>query len=542
MMKKRIFSVVFTAFATVILLTACSKKSNKQGRYIPENAGFVVHINGEALNNKLTWDEIKQNEFFKEMYKDSAHSAFAKTILDNPENSGVNIKSDLIIFMVKDTANSFAVIEGIIKDQAKFKQMLKDANKDATETVKNEFTFFANENTCVAYNKEIFIATTKANDMNKSLGNSNFSSITNAENLIALKEGISLGRNEKFSALIAEKADAHFWINAQHLNVGDGLSGMAAMANLNKLYDGAITAGTINFENGKININAKSYAGKEITDLYKKYSGGNIDNTMIKNIPSQNVAGLFALHFKPEGIKELLKILNIDGLVNLGASQTGFNLDDFIKANKGDILFAVTDLKKDSTDFGANANYIFAASIGEKNSFNKLINAAKKMSTPMLGATAMTEKISFNTNEKYFVLSNNKTNTDAYLTGSANSTYSFLDKITGGSFGGYVNFQYVINNFQQNKNTTSFSTEQYNANIKMWDNLLISGGNFKDGAINQHWEINLMDKTTNSLKQLNNYTGIMAAIDKKKKLADIEKWKTEDVMADEKMLPLPTEK
>jgi hypothetical protein len=65
----------------------------------------------------------------------------------------------------------------------------------------------------------------------------------------------------------------------------------------------------------------------------------------------------------------------------------------------------------------------------------------------------------------------------------------------------------------------------------MWDNLLSTGGDFKNGGITQHMEINLVDKTTNSLKQLNSYLGVMGSIEKKKKDQRNIEWNNNDVPA-----------
>ncbi len=543
-MNKRIFSLTLKAFVAVILFASCSKKTNKEGRYIPSKVGIVVHVNGEALNAKLPWAEIKNNETFKKMIVDTSVSSFTKSLLENPENSGVNTKGDIVLFVMKDTTGGYTAVEGTIKDEAKFKTMLTSALKNGKETVKDGFTYFADEKTSVAYNKEKFIVainTPEVNDMQKTVSNAmdtaaemKIPEVKNtrdmnavAAGILILKEDASLADNEKFSGLMAEKGDAHFWFNAQYFSPTAALSGIGAMANLSKLYDGAITTATFNFENGKINLDAKSYGGKEVTDLYKKYSGKEFDKSMVKNIPSKNLAALFAFNFKPEGVKELLKILNMDGLVNLGAAQAGFNLDDFVKANKGDILIALTDVRQDSIT-GQAADFIFAASINDKPSFNKIIDAGKKFGGPMLGGN---NKFAYNVNDKYFVFTNNKTVTDTYIAGTANTSFDFMDKISGGPFGGFVNFQYIFNNMKPKVTADSLDIEIYNASVKMWDNLLISGGNFKDGGITQHWEVNMMDKNTNSLKQLNSYLGAMSVIQEKKKAKNNVAWMNEDVMA-----------
>ena len=543
-MIKRLLPLTFAAIVAVILFASCSKKTNKEGRYIPSIAGIVVHVNGELLNAKLPWEEIVKNEAFKKMIADTSVSSFTKSLLQNPENSGVNTKGDLMLFVVKDTSGGYTAVEGFVKDENKFKTMLSGALKNGKETMKDGFTYFADEKTSVAYNKEKFIVainTPQLNDMQKTVSSAmdttNQPAITEvkytrdmnavAAGILALKKEASLAKNEKFSDLMAEKGDAHFWFNAEYFSSSAALPGIGAMANLSKLYQGAITTATVNFENGKINLDAKSYGGTEITDLYKKYSGKEFDKSMVKNIPSKNLAGLFAFNFKPEGVKEFLKILNMDGLINLGAAQVGFNLDDFVKANKGDILIAVTDIKQD-TLVGQNADFIFAASINDKTSFNKIIDAGKKFGGPMLGDN---NKYAYNVNDKYFVFTNNKTITDTYIAGTANTSFDFMDKISGGPFGGFVNFQYIFNNMKPKATADSLDVEIYNASVKMWDNLLISGGNFKDGGITQHWEANMMDKNSNSLKQLNSYLGTMSIIQEKKKAKNNIAWMNEDVVA-----------
>lgn len=529
-MQKRFLSFLAVAIIAVVFFSSCSK-TNKQGRYIPAAAGFVMIVNGDALQAKLPWEEIKKNDWFKKMSTDSSMPAFAKSILDNPENSGVNVKSDLILFIVKDSMGSYTAVEGFVKDEAKLKQFITSANKEAKESSKDGYTYFADEQSSIGYNKERFVYTINTPQMAamkmpmqmdttfgqgmQELKNKRDMNVITAA-VIAQKEEGSLAANEKFTTLVSGKNDACFWVNAQYLATLPNLSGMAAAVDITKLYNGAITAGTLNFNNGKIDVDLTSYAGKEMTELYKKYNGSSIDKAMVSNIPSQNVAGLFAFNFKPEGIKEFLKLLNLDGFANLGAGQVGFTLDDFIKANRGDILIAVTDVKSESPL--GSANVIFATSINDKTSFNKIIDAGKKVGGPMLGDNPMVEKLAYNSNDKYFVFSNNKSVADAYLAGTSKQSFSFLDKISGGPFGGYVNFKYIFEAMKPSVNADdSLALAGYAATQKMWDNLLISGGNFKEGGITQHWEINLIDKNTNSLKQLNGYLGTMADLEEKKK-------------------------
>ena len=43
-----------------------------------------------------------------------------------------------------------------------------------------------------------------------------------------------------------------------------------------------------------------------------------------------------------------MKLAGLDGFANMGTAYLGFNVDDFIKANKGDIMFCLSDIKSDT--------------------------------------------------------------------------------------------------------------------------------------------------------------------------------------------------
>ena len=342
-----------------------------------------------------------------------------------------------------------------------------------------------------------------------------------------------------------KNGDIHFWMNGEELNKGGAANPALAMLNMNKLYEGSITAATVNFENGKILLEAKSYAGKELTGLYKKYGGKNFDETMIKRLPVKELAAVFAMSFKPEGIKELLKVLGVDGLANMGLAQLGINLDEFIKANKGDILIAVTGLQqKNLTDSSAavtnnsfiQPDVIFSTSIADKDAFNLLIKAGEKIGNNI----PANFPLAYNTDGKYFAIGNTKENIDKYITGGSNNSFDFLSKINNNPFGGYVNLQYILKAFETSFSKDSAAKVVYEASLKMWDNIYMKGGNFEDGGMVQSGEINLMDKSTNSLKQLNQYIGLLSKIkieqDKKIKVTDI---KMEEIYKDKMPVPPP---
>ena len=552
-MKKRFLTLLGTAFIAVILFSSCAK-NNKQGRYIPSQAAVVLHIDGASLNSKLPWEEIKQNDLFKKMSADTNMSAFERSMMDNPENSGIDIKNDLEIFMIKDSSGGYAGFEGTVKDEAKVKAFLGNMHKDAKETTKDGYTYLTDRKACIAYNKERFFVTfdlPMMNYMNNRMGamstDTSFGMIEEKHDrdlgattamLVGLAEDQSLAKNSKFSELVGTKGDAHIWYNAAELLKGMDMGPMGAMVNAKKLTDGSIFTGTVDFRDGRISFDAKSYLSSEVSDLYKKYSKDGFDKSMVKNIPSQNVAGVMAFSFNPEMIREFLKLMGMDGIANMAMYKMGFTVDDIVKATKGDFVLAATDITRDTIS-GGDGQFIFAASVGDKASFNKIMDAARKQMHMMPGDADPNGKMNYNTNDKYFVYSNKKSAMDAYLAGSANNSFPFMDKISDGPFGGYVNIQYILKAMQPKAGADSSDLASYDASVKLWDDIVLKGGNYSGGGITQHWEVNLIDKSTNSLKQLNQYAGKMGAIEEMKRKKEEEFWRHEDMTVDTSVMVAP---
>ena len=513
--------------AAAFIFSSCSK-TNKEGRYVPKNAAIVVLVNGESISSKLPWADVKQNELFKQLYQDSTLEAYIKSALDNPDNTGIDTKKDFLFFVQKDSIGGYVAIEGTVKDVAKFKQFNTDATKAGAEKEKDGIHFISNNKMTASWEKEKFVIVIDApelNDINK-FSNMNDSSsasmpavkrdaVAVCTQIFALKENNSLGKEAKFTELVKQKGDIHFWMNIGEFNTGT--AGMAAlsMLNMSKLYEGSLATATASFEDGKILIDTKSYAGKELSEIWKKYAGNKVNTDMIKNIPGKDVAVLFALNFKPEGIREFVKLAGLDGFINMGAAFIGFNLDDFIKANKGDILFSMSDITTDSTG-KPDMNVLFSASVGDKDAFGKLISAGNKLGKDKLGMGS--PQIFYNTNDKLFAIGNNKESVNKFITAGGKSDFDFIDKISGGPAAGYVNFQLLLKAFGKEANRDSLDNIMYESSLKMWDNLIVKGGGFEDGGSVQHVEINLVDKKSNSLKQLNNYMGLVGKIQQEKKI------------------------
>ena len=508
---------------TISFATSCNH-SNTLGKMIPKHAFVIVHVNGRALSSKMSWEEVKQSSWFTKFTNDTSVQIWMKKVLDNPETSGIDNKGDLVLFVEKGSdTDAQIVIEGDIKDEKEFTNFCKNISASDDENKQNGVSILRLKNNgVVGWNNKkfafLFDRTVPRMNGDSTIGiHSGFNNgdlTVMCKNLFDLKEDSSMRNNNNFTTLLNETADVHIWQNSEEILKSTPALGMLGMLKLDVFIKNNVSTYAINFENGKIDVKQKLYTSKELMDVLKKYGGGSLNTEMIKNIPTQDIDALVSLHFKPQGIAEILKLTGIDGMLNIFMAQAGFNLDDFVAANKGDVLFVASNMliKKDSTkdssriNYQPNLHYLFAASIGDKSSFNKLMNGGKTLSTQMKKDSG----INYMMNDKYFVLGNDPNSVNKYNAGGNNS-FTFMDEIKDHPIALYIDLNKILGNIAA-VNTDTASKPFLNANAKMWDKIYSSGGNIEDDAFQMHMVVTLVDKSTNSLKQINNLVDLAAKL------------------------------
>jgi hypothetical protein len=522
---------------------------------------FVVNLNTKSLKEKLTWDDIKQSNWYKEALRQyqlnyGSTTDEMKRLFDNPETSGIDLDGGLVFFAEKNAGtDGEIVLEGRVKNKKDFEQFNKNLDKKATTRTEGDLNMITlMDNSVVGWNDQHFIyvfnagaAKSKFNSWDDTTGVQNtmvplvdksiaLSAV--CKNLFSLKSDSSLEKNEKFTDLLKEKGDIHAWINTEEIMKSSPSLGMVGMLKLDIFLKDNISTYAASFDNGKINVKQKGYAGKEFTDFQKKYSGGNINSDMVKAIPSQNVFGALAINFKPEGIKELIKLTGMDGFLNMYTGQMGFNLDDFVKANKGDITLAVTDftMKTGSSVFARpDLNILFSVAIGDKPSFQKLIDAGKKLTSQMGGGNDTS--IAYGQNDKVFAISNHQHFLNDYLAGKSNNKFDFMDKFSGHPINIFIDIHKILSALSAEKKRSADDELIMSESLKLWNNIYVAAGNMEKDAITGNIEINFMDQNTNSLKQLNHYFDEIAKVEMAKRDRLKSEMKTDSTI----MIPPPVD-
>jgi hypothetical protein len=528
-MQRHLLSLLLLA---VVLTSIVSCGSNKTGIAIPKDASFALHVNVKSLTSKVSWQEIQQNEWFKELYARETDS-FAKKTLQDPANSGIDVQGDLGVFIKKQNQGGYMAVEGGIKDAAAFETFATNVNKGGKVVKTGDVSVLNTGNkSLVAWtnNRFVFLSDVpmpslgsrfnSSSDPNEPFSFSSDSLQRFAVELFDLPSKNNLMSDDRFASIMKEPGDIHYWVNAEQYY--NSLGGMLSLLKLNVLFEGNVYGAALSFDNGKITFKSKAFVNKELKGLMEKYAGNKVSAGMINRIPSKNVAAVFAFKYQPQGLLDLLKLMGVDGMVNGFLGSEGYSTAEFAKATKGDILLAVSDfeIKHETTipnpDGGAplvikndmpHANILFATSVNEKPSFDKLFTIMQKKAQQI---PEISSNVHFQLNNDWFAASNSPEQVNAFLSGG-NNNFPFTSRISGKSFGGYIDMQKIMRS-GASAVTDSSAKAALEVSMGMWQDVIMASGGQKDNAFIGDVEINLVDKSTNSLKQLNKYLDSMAKI------------------------------
>jgi hypothetical protein len=535
MQRNLLSSFLFTTVVAGVVVS-CGR-ADKAALSVPKDVAVVIHINAPSLSSKLSWQDIKATEWFKEIYKDASDSV-ARNLLDNPDNSGIDTKSDIVFFVKKQGKGGYFAVTGSIKDLATFEAFNKKVNSGAAITKSGDISLMkVQTKAALAYTDKRFIYIADAPMPNLgnmlSMGRSTYEEAFSftadslqvfGKQLLTLSGDDNLGNDDRFADLIKEPGDVHMWFNTGQYYGSLG-GGMLSMLKLNAFLENNVSATTFNFDNGKMTMKSKQYYSKEMMDLIDKYPAGTVSEDVINRIPSKNVVAVLAGKYPPQGLKEFLKLIGVDGMINGYMGEVGYSLDEFVKANKGDLVLAVSDFELTTTGATTVPNLgggepleipgrtepsvkvLFATSINDKPAFDKLVGIVQKTVPPDAGFMS---KITYKLDNNWFAAGNSPEYVNAFITGG-NNKQPFASRISGHAFGGYIDIQKAITGLGTGMKDSS-DKASYDASLAMWQDAVMVSGGEKGGAVTSEAEINLVDKNTNSLKQLNQYIDKLAKI------------------------------
>src|SRR6478672_10037679 len=81
------------------LFVSCRNSKNKE-LAVPKDAMTIVHINGASVTSKASWKDLSQTDWFRKKQA-ATNNSYDRQLMEDPEKSGVDLKSDFIYFTQK---------------------------------------------------------------------------------------------------------------------------------------------------------------------------------------------------------------------------------------------------------------------------------------------------------------------------------------------------------------------------------------------------------------------------------------------------------
>lgn len=556
------------------LITSCKKSVPKQTRFIPKNAVFVATINTRSLQKKLMKNEATLENIARNFSDSDTTVNKSRQELEDLKSSGIDLDENFYIALVNKgggmTAGGGSMVTaaiGALKDAGKLEAYIK--KKDPTSEVRKEKNYSYSTihgDNIVAWGKDVVIMMSYQKFMAQ--GDMEYDSTTGSFNLrnpgsavtdmkaelesnFNLKEDQSVAAIPEFRDLMQEKSDASLWVNSSASMESLPLP----LPRLKELMSSSFTAAKVNFEDGKIVFDSKSYYSKEFRDILKKYTGPTADLGLVENYPSNNINGFGVFSFNPQMINELVKYLELGGMVDGYLTKmmgSNYTLQDAVKAIKGDFAVVVSDFAATAPSDTArgmrqvaipNLKMIINIPVGDKTQMNRLMDKLVEMQ--MLVKTNNEYRLSENlqrtgyqlsVDDKNLFITSDENLLNQYKAKSkkANLNSGVLNDFKGKSGVAYVNIESILNGITATPNPQV--TNVLPKAKETFKDVKAYSDNFNGKYVEGHAEVRFKNEKENSLTSLLSFVEVVSKnVKTSHSLAD----DMNDVQADTIALPEP---
>jgi len=504
----------FSAIAIASLLFVSCRNSKNKELNVPADASTIVRLNGSSINSKANWNDLLKADWFRREKQVSTDS-FDKQIMEDPERSGVDLKSDFVYFTHKRDFVRYSVFEGELKSASEFEKMLAGQNPGKKVEDGGSYNYMlVDKSDFVSWTSSKFIYISNEPLM----GGNNAVTVDSlkayAGSLFDLKKENSIEANDNYASLIKEPGDIHFWSNTADV-LSDFQFGPIPLIAASAMMQGSVTAGTINFENGKIAMHSKQYLNPTLSKLVQKYSARPLTADQLNHVaPTASI--VIAMNYDPQLIQDFLKVSGTESTANNYLEEYHLTFDELLKATKGQVLMSAAKLGPEANAsedeegddiFPFGGDLLFAASLNDDTSFKKAANIVKQV---FPGAATTIQN-------NWFLLGNSPATISHFFAANSNPVVS--QKLGGHPLGVYIDIQKGLEQWNTH-GLDSALLQQINLSKSFWRDIVSNGGEFTNGCINFETSVNLADQSTNSLKQLAKYSVQMSQLIKKDEYVD----------------------
>ncbi|HFB99573.1 MAG TPA: DUF4836 family protein [Phaeodactylibacter sp.] len=368
-------------FLLLALVAISSLQAQNLEQYIPKNASFVMSINLAHLDSKISFEKLKQYDFYKESMKEmekklSKEDENLKKLITSPSELGIDAMSESFVFGKMDKDVSLFGFVFNISDHKKFSNFFKNTviPESTTGTMGHigKFQTFADDELTFAWNKNVGILIGGKPNNASPLGEANTAMVAAyTKQIINKSKANSILNDKRFvKATAGRKSDIRMWMDYEwvmELQMKDSKKqleqlGMGSMLDgLKEMYKDSDYLVELNFNDGAIVMDSKLFSNQKTLDKIRKMSSGKLNKDFFKYLPKDNLMGYFSMAMNTEnfadGMFEMfdpaikdagmtrpqMENMAIDALKGMGIELDRKGLYEIMR---GDMVFAVTGMRE----------------------------------------------------------------------------------------------------------------------------------------------------------------------------------------------------
>ncbi len=542
---KALYRLSLFVWITLFLFSACKKKGPDQTKFIPKNASLVLSVNTGSLKDKLKQNEPALENILRNMTGSDTAIGRGKQEWEALMNAGINLEESIYLWIKENERGSenrntgmqpIMSVVAVLKDQDKFESYVKSKIPGAGIKKEKNYSYVLKDGeTLVAWGKDIVLLLSQRDGFNsnraydsiavnfapplspKSSVSGNLAAV--AEAVFNQKESESISTITEFADLAQQKADVTLWINS-----GEGIQNFSfPLPKVKELAENNFTAATLQFEEGKIVVNSKSYAGKALKNILKEYAGPEVNFNLIQKYPSNNVNGFMVFAFNPQIFAAIVRYMEVGALADSYLTrfmQQDFTLQQALSAFKGDIAVVVSDVAPANLN-GAPAQglqrgnapsgkMILTATVGDATQLNKMldrlvtINMLEKVNglyrpkgvPSNFGLTASV------TNQQLTIASDNEI-LNGYTSSNTTANKNLvMDEMKGKAAAAYLNIESILSAMSATSTSNSNADSILPYAKQTFKDIQATVKNFDGDHIEGLFELRFKNEKENSLSSL----------------------------------------
>ena len=562
-----------TALLLLLTFTVMSTYAQSIQQYIPSDATFVVSMDLGNLNSKISFDKLKQYDFYKDAMKEferemSNEDESLGEIAKDPSSAGIDIMKESFMFgKISEGSSLFGFVFNI-SDNKKFSKFFKENVLPEAKGVMGKmgkFETMTTKEATFAWNDKVGILV--GGDIKEDIeeGTSRETPITvYAKSILSAQPKTSILADRRYmKATKGKKADMRIWMDYQWVldmqTMGNEMAGNPAFSGMmdvmKGLYEDTDYMVELNFNDGAIVMDSEMFSNEKTLDRMRQMTKGELNKDFYKYLPKDNL-GYMSLALNTANMADGLFEMFNPMIKDMGMSRTqmedmalesikavGIELDreGLYEVIKGDMVFAVTGMREftvKKTQYDEDFNKIeveakqnlpeftFMMSHGQEAAVNQLLEMgvnfgglvktgnSYKVAVPI---PDMPMDLFVSKKDGILFFTNNNDLADGKLSngyGKANKiTKEHMDMLNNSGMSFFWDIPKTLNaaaDFAKNEGMLDKSAEKIiNVSKQSLESMVISADKEIKDSYSSVFKLNFVNKQMNSLDQLFSYINEM---------------------------------